>query len=68
MGSIIWNTVSGTAIDATEVFFIDPLRAGAATGEAVGSGASAGTVVLAVVQDTGVSLRLQQAPAPPSRL
>jgi hypothetical protein len=41
----------GTALDGA-VLLTDPLRLGSATGEAVGSGASAGEVALAVVADT----------------
>jgi len=52
-GSIGVNTATGTAIDAVETFFVDPLRAGQATGDAVGSDAGTGQIILAVVQDTG---------------
>jgi RHS repeat-associated protein len=48
---IIASTLVGTALDGA-VLLTDPLRLGSATGEAVGSGASAGEVALAVVADT----------------
>lgn len=42
-----------TALDVTETFLVDPLRVGDATGQAVGEGAGAFDVGLAVVTDVG---------------
>jgi RHS repeat-associated protein len=50
---IVANTIAGTTVDAVESFLVDPLRAGQATGAAIGSGASGGQIALAVIQDTG---------------
>jgi hypothetical protein len=50
MSRILLNFVVGSGGD-TLLLAIDPLRMGEATGTAVGSGASAGGVVLAVGQD-----------------
>gem|GEM_PF-5042681 len=52
-GSVALNTVTGTAIDAVELFAIDPLRAGASTGEAIGSGGDALDITVAIVEDAG---------------
>jgi hypothetical protein len=52
-GSIALNTLSGTAIDAVELLMVDPLRAGASTGEAVGSGEGALGVAFATLEDAG---------------
>lgn len=52
-GSIITNTLTGTAVDAVDTFLVDPLRAGQATGDAIGSDASAGDIALATLQDAG---------------
>jgi RHS repeat-associated protein len=50
---IVANTIAGTTVDAVETFLVDPLRAGQATGNAIGSGAGAGDIALSVVQDVG---------------
>jgi RHS repeat-associated protein len=51
--SIGLNTLSGSAIDLVELIAVDPLRAGASTGEAVGSGAGSLDIALATVEDVG---------------
>ncbi|HEY9420625.1 MAG TPA: RHS repeat-associated core domain-containing protein, partial [Thermoanaerobaculia bacterium] len=52
-GSIIANTAIGTSLDAVDTFVLDPMRAGQATGDAVGRDAGAVEITLAAVQDTG---------------
>jgi hypothetical protein len=57
-GGIVANAGVGFVLDATEQFLIDPLRAGQATGQAVGEGKGAVETGLAVVQDVGRAAQL----------
>jgi hypothetical protein len=51
-GAVV-EAFTDSVVDAAKLFLVDPLRAGEATGTAIGSGASVGETALAVVQDVG---------------
>ena len=53
IGAIIKDTAIGALTDTAKMFGTDPLRAGQATGDAVGSDAGVGQIALATVQDAG---------------
>ena len=52
-GSVAIDAVVSTGLDVVDTFLVDPLRAGEATGTAIGNDAGALDMTLAVVQDVG---------------
>ena len=50
---VVVNATVGTVLDTFDVIALDSLRAGDATGTAIGSGSDAGEIALSVVQDVG---------------
>ena len=52
-GSVALDAVVSTGLDVVDTFLVDPLRAGEATGTAIGNDAGALDMTLAVVQDVG---------------